>query len=90
MKNVIIISEEDRDNVQRANAECESRMNIITYILKSSIDINKERFDAYQSEYSEKYMAFEAAKLNLENKYLNGLTYNSWNLNYNTCELSYE
>ena len=90
MKNVIIISEEDRNNVQRANAECESRMNIITYILKGNIDVNKERFDAYQSEYSEKYMAFEVAKLNLEHKYLNGLVYNNWNLDYATCELSYE
>jgi hypothetical protein len=65
-------------------------MNIITHILENNIDINKVRFDTYQNEYSEKFMAFETAKLNLENKYLNGLIYNSWNLNYNTCELSYE
>ena len=90
MKNVIIISEEDRNNVQRAHAECESRKNIITHILENNININKVRFDTYQNEYSEKFMAFETAKLNLENKYLNGLVYNNWNLDYTTCELSYE
>ena len=26
----------------------------------------------------------------LEHKYLNGLVYNNWNLDYATCELSYE
>lgn len=90
MKNVIIISEEDRDNIQRAHAEAESRMNIITYILQGNIDVDKNRFDEYQNDYSEKYLSFEAEKVKIEEKYLKNLSYNTWNLNYYTCELIYE
>lgn len=90
MKNVIIISEEDRNNLQRAHAECESRMNIITYILQGNIKIDENRFLDYQKDYTEKYMIFETEKSNLEQKYLKNLNYNNWNLNYSNCELSYE
>lgn len=86
----IIISEEDRNNIQRSNAECESRMSIILYILKNNIAVDKKRFDDYQKEYSEKYLIFESDKKALETKYLANVKYSSWSLNYNTCELSYE
>lgn len=90
MKNVIIVSEEDRNIVQRADVECSSRMNLISFLIQNNVDINNERFKAYQDDYSNYFFAFEQEKTKLAEKYLNGLSYTSWNLNYNTCELTYE
>ena len=90
-KNIIIVSEEDRNNVQRADIECSARMNLISYIMRNNaVDVDNVRFKAYQDDYTEHFFAFEQAKGILEKKYLAGKQYSSWRLDYNTCELIYE
>lgn len=91
MENVIVISEEDRDFVQRADIECSARMNLISFIIRSgTLDLDNQRFKDYQNEYTEYFMAFEKAKKDLEKKYLAGKTYSSWSLDYSSCQLTYE
>lgn len=90
MKNIIMISEEDRNDVQRADVECSARMNLISFLMKNDIGLNNERFIAYQDDYIKHFETFEKAKSNLEKKYLAGKGAISWNLDYSTCELSYE
>ena len=89
MENVIIVSEEDRDMVQRADVEMSSRRDIIVFMINNNMNITSERFQEYQNEYNQKFLDFEAAKNYIQNKYLNGLSVSNWVLNYFNCELSY-
>jgi hypothetical protein len=89
-KNVIIVDEIDRNNVQRADLECSARMNIISFLIKNNVEISNTRFQDYQNEYTKYFAEFETQKVNLERKYLAGKSYTSWALNYQTCELTYE
>ena len=90
MENIIIISEEDRNTVQRADIECSARMHLISFIMQSNVNLDNQRFKDYQNEYIIYFEAFEKAKKDLEMKYLMGKTYSSWFLNYSTCELKYD
>ena len=90
MANIIVISEEDRNKVQRADIESTARMNLMSFMISNNMDISSERFQQYQEEYFEKFKVFEAAKAELEKKYLSGIKATSWNLDYKTCELSYQ
>ena len=89
-KNIIIVSEEDRNVVQRADIEAASLMNLITFMINHDVNITNERFTEYERRYQDAFVAFEKAKANLEKKYLINLGAKSWNLNYESCELSYE
>lgn len=90
MQNTIIVTEEDRDVLQRADIECAARMNLISFMIKNDIGITNARFQEYQDDYTQFFFAFENAKKDMENKYLAGKTYTSWSLDYNTCQLTYE
>lgn len=89
-KNVIMVSETDRNILQKADVECSARMNLISFMIQNNVDVNNQRFKDYQDDYSKCFFAFETEKRNLENKYLNGKNATSWNLDYNSCELTYE
>lgn len=90
-KNIIIISEDERNLIQKADVECSARMNLISFLMKNNIGLDNERFIEYQEDYVKCFQAFEMAKKNLENKYFaDRQQIISWNLNYNTCELTYE
>lgn len=89
-KNVIIVDEEDRNIVQRADVECSARMNLILFLMNHDIDVNNNRFIEYNNDYTKCFEIFEEAKSNLQRKYLSGKNAISWNLNYQTCELTYE
>ena len=90
------IPEDIRNITQRANIERDACRDIIVYIMSNKVDIPKERFDEYQKDYDEKFMAFEQAKSIIHDKYVRpfldsqGVAANSnysWNLDYNTCEI---
>lgn len=89
MNQVIIISEEDRNRLQRADTETASYLNIITHIIGNNMDISGERFAEYEKKYQQAFATFEAEKANLQRKYLSHCKASSWNLDYNTCELTY-
>lgn len=87
----VMVSEEDRNTVQRADIERSSRRDILVYLMQHpEVEISEEQKQAYQKEYDEKYFAFEQAKSMIEKKYVtpnakeNGL---NWNLDYNSCKL---
>lgn len=88
MIKTIIIPEEIRNKVQKANVERDARRDILLYIMQNNIDIPKDRIARYQKEYDEKYFEFEQAKTMIENEYVkpavNGKVLN-WSLNYTTC-----
>ena len=88
----VIVSEEDRNTVQRADIERSSRRDILIYLMQHpEVDISEERKQEYQKEYDEKYFAFEQAKSMIENKYVfpNGKNKQlNWNLDYSSCELT--
>ena len=89
MANIIKISEEDRNKVQRADVEVASYQNIISYIIANNMDISNERFKEYEKRHQEAVLAFELAKNELQKKYLSNVKAAHWNLDYVTCELSY-
>lgn len=89
-KNVIIVSYEDRDMVQRADIEMSSRMNLIGFMISRNMDTTGEQFKKYEDEYRAAFLAFEAAKEHISNTYLNGIQATNWNLDYESCELTYE
>lgn len=88
----IIIPEELRTRVQRANVERDSRRDILLYIMShDDIDISEERIARYQKEYDEKYLEFEQAKSIIEKEYVMPTTDGkalNWSLNYHTCVVS--
>jgi hypothetical protein len=89
MANIIKVSEEDRNMVQRADIECSARANLISFMISNNMDISSENFQRYQTEYQEKFLAFDEAKSLIEKKYLKGVNASTWSLDYKTCELSY-
>lgn len=89
-KNIIMVSEEDRNMVQRADIEMSSRMNLISFMMSRNMDMDGEKFKRYEQEYQDKFLEFEKAKTYLSNKYLNGINAVSWSLDYESCELTYE
>lgn len=88
----IIVPEELRTRVQRANIERDSRRDILLYIMShDNIDISEERIARYQKEYDEKYLEFEQAKSIIEKEYVMPATDGkalNWSLNYHTCVVS--
>jgi len=88
-KRTIIVSTEDRDMVQRADVEMSSRRDVITFMINNNMNISTERFNEYQNDYNNKYLAFEQAKQYLQDKYLSNTPVINWHLNYHTCELNY-
>lgn len=89
-KNIIMVSEEDRNMVQRADVEMSSRMNLIYFMLSRDMDVNNEKFKKYEQEYQEMFLVFEKAKNYISDKYLKNLNATSWSLDYESCELTYE
>jgi hypothetical protein len=59
-------------------------------MINHNVDISNERFKQYNEDYKKAFLEFEKAKFELENKYLSNITADHWNLNYETCELTYE
>lgn len=89
-KNVIIVSMEDRDMVQKADIEMSSRMNLMGFMISRNMDTSGEQFKKYEDEYKAAFLNFEAAKEHISNVYLNGIQATNWNLDYESCELTYE
>ena len=82
----VTIPEEVTTMVQRADIECASRREIITYILENNLNVSMERFAAYQKDYDDKYFKFQQMKAKIEKDYVRTNVENpvSWSLNYNT------
>lgn len=89
MANIIRVSEEDRNAVQRANVDSASLANLITFMISNNMDISNERFQEYERRYQEAFSRFELEKSKIEKKYLKGLKFTSWSLDYETCEIVY-
>lgn len=89
-KNVIMVSEEDRTRVQKADVEASSRMNLIGFMISRNMDTSGDQFKRYEEEYRAAFMEFEAAKEYISNKYLKDIKAISWNLDYESRELTYE
>jgi len=94
MSKTIIVSvpEDICTAIQKADVERSSRRDILIYLMEHpELNITQERRDAYQKEYDEKYLAFEAAKLNFEKTFVQPAVDNkamSWNLDYNNREVT--
>ena len=89
MINIIRVSEEDRNAVQRANMDSASLANLISFMVANNIDISNERFQDYERRYQEAFSRFEQEKSKLEKKYLSGKKFISWALDYESCEITY-
>lgn len=89
MANIIRVTEEDRNAVQRANVDSASLANLITYMISNNIDVSNERFQEYEKRYQEAFNRFELEKTKIEKKYLKGLNVASWTLDYESCEITY-
>lgn len=89
MTNIIRVSEEDRNTVQRANIESTSLANLISFMIANNMDVSNERFQEYERKYQEAFETFEKAKSMIEKKYLKNLKQTSWTLDYESCEITY-
>lgn len=89
MENIIRVTEEDRNAVQRANVESASLANLISFMIASNMDLSNERFQEYERKYQAAYAEFEAEKAKIEKKYLKGVKFSSWTLDYESCEITY-
>lgn len=91
MIKTIIIPEEIRNVVQKANVERDARRDILLYIIQNNLNIPEERINRYQKEYDEKYFEFEQAKTMIEKEYVMPAADNkalSWSLDYATCVIN--
>ena len=89
MKDTIVISEEFRNYLERLNYEKNSRLNLITFMLDTSLD-NKDMFNKLQIEYLEAYVQYELAKKELEQYYIypKCKIFKSWNLDFLSREVT--
>ena len=92
MEKKIIISEEDRDFIQRLDIEMSARQNIISFMLSSGMNTDTEQFKNYQNEYNEYFLQFDKAKREIvEKKYIEKEAKNlvglPWVLNYSSREI---
>ena len=85
----IIIDEQDRNKVQKADVEAASLANLLTFMINNNVNIENERFQDYERRYKEAYFQFETEKANIEKKYLKGTNFTSWSLSYEDCEITY-
>lgn len=46
-KNIIIVTEDERNAIQKADFECSARMNLILFLMKNDIGLNNDRFIEY-------------------------------------------
>ena len=87
----VMVSEEDRDAVQRADIERSSRRDILVYLMQHpEIEISEERKLAYQKEYDDKFFEFEQMKSFIEKKYVQPTANNkaiNWSLDYDSCKI---
>lgn len=76
--------------IQRLDIECQSYKNIISYILThEDMNITTERFKQYQEDYQNTLYAFEIAKQELEQQYIDiSLNNIPWHLNYKTNKIT--
>lgn len=93
MTKIVNIPQEVVNKVQRYDVEMCSRRDIIAFILSKNIDIPEGRFNKYQDDYSDAYLAFESAKHDIETNFVDpNMADNekkiSWKLDYHTCELT--
>lgn len=88
----IVVPEDIRNAIQKANLERDSRRDILLYIMQNSINIPEEKLKAYEKEYDEKYADFEKLKTQIEKDYvLPAIAPNQpkgWNLDYHSCILT--
>lgn len=85
----IVIDKDMCDKIATLHYEVESRKAIITtFLANSEMKIN-DTFNKYQKEYQELYVAYNQAKEQMTSTY-NLPTNATWNLDFATCELTYE
>lgn len=88
----VTVPAEVRDEVQKYDIERSSRRDLIAYILSNdALQVSPDKLARYQTEYDEKYAAFEKAKNQIEVNYVqpaaNGKAIN-WSLDYDSCVIT--
>lgn len=87
-RNVILVSEEDRNMVQRADIDCASAANLLSFMAANNIEMSSERFAEYEERYKQAFYEFTKAKQYIERKYAAPHNATSWSLDYETCEIT--
>lgn len=88
---VIKIDNQDLINlIQSYGYEATSRQDLLAHMISMGMSLEDPSFKAYHKEYQDYFIKFEAAKAELEDKYIKPLLPEdvsvNWNLNYETGE----
>lgn len=86
----IRIVEELKNKIEALQYEVEARKDLITYMVSNGIDCNSSTFQKYEKEYRDYFVAYNKAKQEMIDTYLNGMNYKSWTLDFHTAILHVE
>ena len=75
------------EKIEALQYEVRARQDLITTYLDSRANISNARYEEYHKEYLNYFIQYEKAKKELVDKYV-GPNKNSWNLDFNTRELT--
>lgn len=85
----IIVDKEIVKELERLQYQVDCRKDIINHMLSSEINVNEDKFEKYQEKYKEYFIQYNKLKNQVTEKYVD-FPYKSWNLNFDTCQLSVE
>ena len=87
-KKTIIVDKEICSNLERLHYDVEARKAIITSCLQTEGMNFGNKFEEYQATYNKLFTEYNKAKQEMLKKY-NVEGKSNWNLNFDTCELTF-
>lgn len=95
MKYDVIITEEDRDNLEKLHYQVEARANLLNRLANNFDDMpnSSTLYNKYMEEYIDFYKQYERIKYDMELKYKPieiASTAKSWYVNFETCTMTFE
>lgn len=87
----IKISEEMNNKLQALQYECDSRKDLLTFMVNNNVDINSDNFQKYHKEYQDFYAELSILKDEMQKTFLNPQVPGKiirWNLDFTTNQVT--
>lgn len=88
---IITIPEDFCNLIESLQYEVDSRKDLLNFMVNSGIDVENDSFKKYHKQYMEYFVKYNTAKSELQQEYIDTRgSFNRWNLNFATGEVTAE